>query len=154
LARAADVDLTHLPYKGGPAALQDLLAGQVAAMVSVLSNVLPHAQSGRLRVLVVSAPQRNTLLPATPTAREVGFAAFEGEEWFGVLAPISTPNEAIEAWNVAIHKALAVESVIAVLRSQAFQPAPSTPQDLRALVQRDLERWRHLVKEANFKPAD
>lgn len=154
LARASGVELTHLPYKGGPAALQDLLAGQVAAMVSVLSNVLPHARSGRLRVLVVSAPQRSALLPATPTAREAGYAAFEGEEWFGALAPASTSGEAIEAWNAAIRKALAAESVIAALTSQAFLPTPSTPQELGALIERDLERWRQLVDEANFKPAD
>jgi len=154
LARAAGVELTHLPYKGGPAALQDLLAGQVAAMVSVLSNVLPHARSGRLRVLAVSGPQRSTLLPATPTAREAGYAAFEGEEWFGVIAPASTPAEAIEAWNAAIRGALRLESVIAALSSHAFQPASSTPQELSAMIRRDLARWRQLVNEANFKPTD
>jgi tripartite-type tricarboxylate transporter receptor subunit TctC len=154
LARAAGVELTHLPYKGGPAALQDLVAGQVAAMVSVLSNVLPHARSGRLRILAVSAPQRSTLLPSTPTAREAGYAAFEGEEWFGVLAPTSTSAETIKAWNEAIRNALALESVITALSSQAFRPAPSTPQELSAMIRSDLERWRRVVNEANFKLTD
>jgi len=154
LARAAGVELTHLPYKGGPAALQDLLAGQVAAMVSVLSNLLPHARSGRLRILAVSAPQRSPLLPGTPTAHEAGYAAFEGEEWFGVLAPTSTPAETINAWNAAIRNALTLESVIAALSSQAFRPAPSTPQELSAMIRSDLERWRRVVNEANFKLTD
>lgn len=154
LARTAGVELTHLPYKGGAAALQDLLAGQVAALVSVLSNVLPHAQAGRLRVLVVSAPRRAALLPATPTAREAGYLAFEGEEWFGVFAPPSTPADMVEAWNGAIRRALATESVKAALLKQAFQPADSTPQELMALVRSDLELWRRVVKESGFTPID
>lgn len=154
LARAAGVELTHLPYKGGPAALQDLLAGQVAAVVSVLSNVLPHVQSGRLRILIVSARQRSPLLPAVPTAREAGHAAFEGEEWFGLLAPASTQAETIQAWNTAVRNALAMESVTAVLSKQAFRPAPSTPQELTSLIRTDLEQWRRVVSESNFKPID
>jgi tripartite-type tricarboxylate transporter receptor subunit TctC len=154
LARAAGVELTHLPYKGGPAALQDLLAGQVAAMVTVLSNVLPHAQSGRLRVLVVSAPQRSALLPATPTASETGYAQFEVEEWFGVLAPAATSAAMVEAWSTSIRNALAEESVIATLSKQGFRPASSSPQELSAVIRADLERWRRLIKEVNFKPVD
>lgn len=154
LARAAGVELTHLPYKGAPAALQDLLAGQVAATVGAFSNFLPHAQSGRLRVIVVSAPERSALLPATPTAREAGYAAFEGEEWLGVLAPISMPTEAIEAWNAAIRSIVTSESVIAGLSSKGFRPAPSTPEQLDGMIRSDLERWRQLVNEANLKPTD
>lgn len=154
LARAADIDMTHLPYKGGSAALQDLLAGQVAGAVTVLSNALPHARSGRLRVLLVSAPQRSSLLPGTPAAREAGYAAFEGEEWFGMLAPASCPAEVINAWNTSIRNALSDESVIATLSKQAFQPAPSTPKELADVIRADLVRWQRLVKDVNFKAMD
>lgn len=154
LARAAGVELTHLPYKGGPAALQDLLAGQLAAMVGVLSNALPHAASGRLRVLAVSAPRRSPLLPAVPTAREAGYPAFEGEEWFGFVAPAATSAEAVDAWNAAVRAALATEKVTSALSKQAFTPAASTPQAMGALIREDLARWRQQVAESGVKPTN
>ncbi len=154
LARAADIELTHLPYKGGSAALQDLLGGQVAGVVTVLSNVLPHAQSGHLRVLLVSSAQRSELLPRTPTAREAGYAAFEGEEWLGILAPASCPAEVIDAWNSSIRDVLSEGSVKAALSKQAFRPALSTPTELADLIRADLVRWKRLIQEVSFKPLD
>jgi len=154
LARAAGVELTHLPYKGGVAALQDLLAGQVAGAVTVLSNALPLVHSGRLRVLLVSAPQRSPLLPGTPTAREAGYAAFEGEEWFGLLAPASSPAGVINTWSMSLRDALSDGGVIATLSKQAFQPAPSTPEELADVIRADLLRWQRLIKEMNFKVMD
>jgi tripartite-type tricarboxylate transporter receptor subunit TctC len=82
LARAADLEFVHLPYKGGASALQDLLGSQIPAVISVFSNAYPHVQSGSLRALAITAPQRNLLLPDVPTAREAGYPGMEAVEWF------------------------------------------------------------------------
>ena len=95
LARSAGVPMTHVPYKGGPPVVQDLLAGQIAAALNVVSNVLPHVQAGRLRALATTAPKRSAVLPDVPTAREAGYPAMEGVEWFGLFVPIGTPNEIV-----------------------------------------------------------
>ena len=99
LARTAGVPMTHVPYKGGPPVVQDLLAGQIAAALNVVSNVLPHVEAGRLRALATTAPRRSAILPDVPTAREAGYPAMEGVEWFGLFVPIGTPNEVVSGLN-------------------------------------------------------
>ncbi len=93
LARSAGLEMTHVPYKGGPPVVQDLLSGQIAAGVIVVSNVLPQIQSGKLRALATTAPKRASILPDVPTAREAGYPALEGVEWFGLLVPAGTSPE-------------------------------------------------------------
>jgi tripartite-type tricarboxylate transporter receptor subunit TctC len=87
LARSAGVPMTHVPYKGGPPVVQDLLAGQIAAALNVVSNVLPHVLAGRLRALATTAPKRSAVLPDVPTAREAGYPAMEGRRVVRALSP-------------------------------------------------------------------
>src|SRR4029077_2546092 len=95
-----------VPYKGGPPIVQDLLAGQIAAGVVVVSNVLPHVQAGRVRALATNAPPRASKLPDVPTAREAGYPALEGVEWFGLFVPAGTPPEIVSGLNSSIRKSL------------------------------------------------
>lgn len=154
LARAAGVEVTHVAYKGGPPVVQDLLGGQIAAAVSVVSNVLPHVQAGRLRALATTAPHRSTVLPDVPTAREAGFPALEGVEWFGLFAPVGTSDEIVSGLNVAVRKTLETEAVKAAFANQSFDPAGSTPAELGRMVNADLDRWAAVVKVSGFKPMD
>src|SRR5690349_20968484 len=122
-ARAAGVEMTNVPYKGGPPVVQDLLAGQIAAAPSVVSNVLPHIESGKLRALATTAPQRATLLPQVPTAREAGYPALEGVEWFGLFAPVSTPAAIVARLNALVRKSLDTDAVKTSLAKQSFEPS-------------------------------
>jgi tripartite-type tricarboxylate transporter receptor subunit TctC len=154
LAQAADFELLHAPYKGGAPAVQDLLGGQIPATINVISNTLPHVQSGALRALATTAPQRSLLLPQVPTMREAGFPALEGVEWFGVFAPAATPEETVSSLNAAIRRALATDSVKAGLAQQSLDVAGSSASDLDRLVKSDAERWGGLVKATGFRPID
>ena len=153
-ARAAGVEMTNVPYKGAPPIVQDLLAGQIAAAPSVVSNVLPHIASGKLRVLATTAPQRAMLLPQVPTAREAGYPALEGVEWFGLFVPVSTPAEIVSRLNTLVRESLDSEAVKTSLAKQSFEPSGCTPLEFAELIKSDLERWAATVTSVGFKPAD
>jgi tripartite-type tricarboxylate transporter receptor subunit TctC len=153
-ARAAAVEFIHLPYKGGAAALQDLLAGQIPAAISVVSNALPHIQSGSLRALVTTAPQRSALLPDVPTAREAGYANMEALEWFGLFVPAQTPNETIKSLNRAVQTALQNAAVKAAFARQSFDVAGVSGDEFTMLIRADTQRWGETVRASGFKPIE
>jgi len=153
-ARAAGVEMIHVPYKGGPPVVQDLLAGQIAGSVTVVSNVLPHVESGRLRALAITAPRRASILPEVPTAREAGYPALEGVEWFGLFVPAGTPPDTISGLNAAVRKALDMDAVKTSLAKQSFEPTGCTPAEFAQLIKADIERWAVTVKTFGFKPMD
>jgi tripartite-type tricarboxylate transporter receptor subunit TctC len=154
LAQAAGLELLHAPYKGSGPAIQDLLGGRIPAAIFVISNTLPHVQSGTLRALATTAPHRSLLLPQVPTMREAGFPALEGVEWFGVFVPAATPAETVTSLNGAVHRALATDSVKAGLAQQSIDVAGSSPGDLDRLMRSDAERWGEVVKATGFRPID
>ena len=154
LARSAGVPMTHVPYKGGPPVVQDLLAGQIAAALNVVSNVLPHVQAGRLRALATTAPKRSAVLPDVPTAREAGYPAMEGVEWFGLFLPIGTPNEVVSGLNIAVRKSLASDAIKSNFAKQSFESAGCTPAELAQLIKSDREMWAATVAASGFTPLD
>jgi len=153
-AREAGVEMTHVPYKGGPPIVQDLLAGQIACSLTVVSNVLSNVQSGRLRALAITAPKRSPVLPAVPTIREAGYPAAEGVEFFELFVPAGTPEKVVARLNRHVHDALQSAAVKEGLAKQGFEPAGSTPDELRQLVKSDIGRWGAIVKQTGFKPID
>jgi tripartite-type tricarboxylate transporter receptor subunit TctC len=154
LARDAGVEMTHVPYKGGPPVVQDLLAGQIAASIGVVSNVLPQVRAGRLRALATTAVLRSPVLPDVPTAREAGYPALEGIEWFGLFVPAGTPIEIVSGLNAAVRKALATEALKTGLAKQAFEAKGCTPAEFRQLIKSDLESWAATVKASKFTAMD
>jgi tripartite-type tricarboxylate transporter receptor subunit TctC len=153
-ARAGGVEMTHVPYKGGPLIVQDLLASQIACSISVISNVLPNVQAGQLRALATTAAKRTPVLPDVPTMREAGYPAAEGVEWFELFVPAGTPDKVVGGLNAAVRKALQTEALKDSLAKQAFEPAGCTPTELAQLVGSDTERWAAVVKQTGFKPMD
>jgi tripartite-type tricarboxylate transporter receptor subunit TctC len=154
LARAAGFEFVHLPYKGGAPAMQDLLGGQIPAVISVLSNAYPHVQAGNLRALATTAPQRSPLLPNVPTAREAGYPEMEAVEWFGLLAPAKTPADTIKVLNASVQRALQTDAFKSGLARQSFDVAGMSQNDFVALIKADTERWGGIVKASGFKPID
>jgi tripartite-type tricarboxylate transporter receptor subunit TctC len=153
-AKEAGLAMTHVPYKGGPPIVQDLLAGQIACSLTVVSNALSNVQSGKLRALAITAPKRSPLLPAVPTIREAGYPAAEGVEFFELFVPAGTPESVIAQLNSQVRNALQSETFKEGLAKQGFGPAGSTPAELRQLVELDIGRWGAIVKQTGFKPID
>lgn len=155
LGKAAGLDWTHVAYKGAAPAMNDLLGGQIAANISVLSNALPHIQSGRLRALAVSSTQRNAALPAVPTFAEAGVREAATMEWFGVFAPARTPVEVVNRLSQALNAAERTKAYRATLAKGAFDAYGSdTPAAFGAALKADLVRWGQIVKASGFTPED
>ena len=154
LARAAGIEFVHLPYKGGAPVIQDLLGGQIPAGINVFSNAFPHVQSGSLRALAITAPQRSPLLPDVPTAREAGYPGMEAIEWFGLFVPGKTPTDTINALHSTVQRALATDAVKSGLAKQSFDVAGMSPNDFVGLIKADIERWGGIVKASGFKPIE
>jgi tripartite-type tricarboxylate transporter receptor subunit TctC len=131
-----------------------MLAGQIASAVTVVSNVLPHLQTGKLRALATTAPQRASLLPDVPTAREAGYRALEGVEWFGLFVPVGAPPEVVSGLHSLIRKTLELDAFKTSLAKQAFEPRGCTSADFAQLINSDLERWAATVKAPGFKSMD
>ena len=152
LARAANFEFTHVPYKGASPALQDLLGGQVAATVGVLGIALPHIQSGNLRALATSGTARTAFLPDVPTLKEAGYPGLEITEWQGMLVPAKTPPAIVDGLNRSVRAALETNEVKAGLSKLSFEIGGTSPAEFARLVKADIARWAPIVKESGFTP--
>ena len=144
--------MPRIPYRGTAPSVVDLLAGQVDATFTGTPAVLPHVRSGRLRALAVSSAQRLAALPDAPTVTESGYAGFEADQWYGVVAPAGTPADRVARLNAEIHRALAHPEVALQLGHEGAIALPSTPQDFGALIAREIPRWAAVVKTGNVRP--
>jgi len=154
LAQAAKFDFVHVPYKGAAPSMQDLLAGQIPAALNVISTALPHIEAGRVRALATTAPSRSPLLPGVPTAREVGYPQLEALEWFGVFAPVATPEPVVVGLREAIQHARATDAFKAGLAQQSLDPSNVSAQEFATLINSDTARWAEVVKASGFRPVD
>jgi tripartite-type tricarboxylate transporter receptor subunit TctC len=147
----ADVKLTEVPYKGsGPAAL-DVLAGQVPLGVVDLPAALAHIRAGKLVAFAVTSPQRLPQLPDVPTVAEAGLPGYDSTGWFGVVAPAGTPEAIVERLNAEITAALNDPAIVAAMRAQGVEPAPSTTAEFGAYIRSETAKWAGVVRKANIK---
>jgi tripartite-type tricarboxylate transporter receptor subunit TctC len=152
LARAANFDFTHVPYKGASPALQDLLGGQVASTVGVLGIALPHIQAGNLRALAMTGATRSLFLPDVPTLTEAGYRGLEIAEWQGLFVPAKTPPAFVQALNRSVRDALETAEVKSGLVKLSFEAGGTSPEEFAQLVRSDLARWEPMVKASGFTP--
>jgi tripartite-type tricarboxylate transporter receptor subunit TctC len=139
-------DIQHIPYKGGGPALVDTMAGVVSMSFPVLSAVVPHVNSGKLRAIGVTGPKRSPLLPNVPTLQESGVPGYQFETWFIVFAPANTPQTIIDKLNGALNKALTSPQLKEKLVKDGFDPIPSTPAQAQARLTQELASWSKLIK--------
>ena len=146
------VQLSHVPYKGSGPAISDLVAGQIQSILTPAPGIVPQVQGGKLRALAVTSDKRSVTLPDVPTFVELGFGNLRVYNWYGVLAPAQTPPEIIVKLNMAIRDVMAIPAVLERLNGQLLEPINSTPQEFKALLERDAQTWANIVKTAQIKP--
>lgn len=148
LKAQANLDILHVPYRGGALAMTDLLGGRVDFMIDVAPNVAPQMQGGRLRALAVSTAQRSAAFPELPTISESGVPGFDISAWDALFAPAGTPRPIVETLNAAARKSLADPALRKALLERATEPWPSSPEELGQFVTAELVRWGAAVKRA------
>ncbi len=147
----AGVRMVHVPYKGSPPAVTDLIAGEVALMFSPASSVLPHVKSGRLRALAVTTAARLPSLPELPTVAESGLKGYETITWFGFVAPSKTPLAVVTRLNAEIVKALALPGVRSQFASQGIEALGGTPEQFAGYIRDEIVKWAGVIKVSGTK---
>ena len=147
----AGVKLTHVPYKGSPQAMTDLLGGRVQAMFAPASTALPHIKAGTLKVLAVSSAKRTGASPELPTIAESGLPGFETSVWFGLLAPAGTPRDIIERLNREANRALADPAVKTQFAAQGIDGMGGTAEQFAAYIKDETAKWARVVQASGAK---
>jgi tripartite-type tricarboxylate transporter receptor subunit TctC len=148
----ARIDIKHIPYKGVPAAMPDLLGGRVTMTFSPSAAVLPLAREGKLRVLAVTSLKRDPSAPDSPTIAESGYPGFEVTGWSGLLAPSGTPTWIVHKLHLETVKALGFPDVRARLAGLGLQAVGNSPDEFAALIKAQIPKWAKLIREAGIKP--
>ncbi len=148
---ATGTDIVHVPYRGGPPAVTDLLSGQVSLMFATLPSVLPYVQAGTLRALAVTSLARVKTLPEVPTLAESGLPGFSSEAWFGVLAPAGTPRDIVARLNAEIAKAVTAPDAREKLAAQGFEVVTDTPEQFTAFIRAEIAKWAKVVRESGAR---
>ena len=148
----AGVDLLHVPYKGTGQALTDLLAGHVNLMFAPAQTVMPHVQSGKLKVLGITGARRSQTLPDLPSVAESGLPGYEAVGWFGLLAPAATPKATVAKLSADANRVLAMRDVREKMLGLGAEPAGNTPEEFARFIRRDQAKWSKLMKEAGITP--
>jgi tripartite-type tricarboxylate transporter receptor subunit TctC len=148
----AGIDMTHVPYKGGAPAVQDLVAGQVPAAFLGSTPLIPHHNAGRIRILAFTSKERFPALPGVATLHESGFPGFDTGQWLGLLLPRGTSSEVVQRLYTETKKALALADVKERLLKSGLLTVGSSPNEFDAVIRADLERWSKLAGELGLKP--
>lgn len=148
---AAGVELMHVPYKGGPPALTDLMGGQVNVMFETTVAVLPFVRQGKLRALAVSSGKRSSAAPEIPTVAELGYPGFSGVPWVAIMAPANTPQPVVQKLNAEINKALSSKVVREHFLAQGAEPMPMTTDELGGFIRSEITKWTQAVKASGAK---
>jgi tripartite-type tricarboxylate transporter receptor subunit TctC len=151
LEQVAQIQLVHVPYKGGGPAMRGLLGGEIDVYISTPVAALPHILSGKANALVSTGVRRSTALPNVPTVAESGYAGYEAVNWYAYLAPAKTPRPIIERLNQELGKVLRAPAAVSLLEKQGVDPEPGSPEALAAYMKREYETWGKVVKQANIK---
>jgi tripartite-type tricarboxylate transporter receptor subunit TctC len=151
-ADMAGIEMNHIPYKGGGAALTDLLAHQVDLYFAATASALPMVKAGRIRPLAVTSAKRIPALPDTPTIAECGFPGYDVTLWYGLVGPKGLPPEIVNRINVEVNKVLSRKEASDKLEIDGAYPAGGTPAQFQATIRREIEMWRQIIAKMGLKP--
>jgi tripartite-type tricarboxylate transporter receptor subunit TctC len=147
----AGVEMVHVPYPGGAPMVTDMIAGRVQAGIDALPNSLPHIQSGALRALAITGPQRTDKLPDVPTVGET-VKGYEVSGWTGIGVPAGTPKEIVATLNREINAALSDPPIAARLADVGGRPIIVTPEAFGKVWLRDTDKWAKVLQSSAAKP--
>ena len=148
---AAGIDMQHVPYKGGPAALTDLVGGQVDVMFETMVATLPLVKSGKLRAIAVSSANRAAALPEMPTISESGYPGFTGVPWVAMAAPAKTPKAIIERLNGDVNKILTEPELKQSFLAAGTEPLVMSVDQMNEFVKNEAVKWGKAVKASGAK---
>ena len=145
------IDIQHVPYKGSSPALTDVVSGQVVAFIGNMPPTVPLIKAGKLRAIAVTTKSRSALMPELPTITEAGLPGFETVAWFGVLAPAGTPPEVVNRLSAEIAKIAKSPEIREKLVAMGAEPVGSTPEEFKAVIDRDIAKWKPLAQKVGIK---
>lgn len=151
LRRMANIDIVHVPYKGGGPAMQGFLGGQVSSFFATPISSISQIRAGKAKAVATTGSKRAALMPDVPTIAEAGYQGYEALNWYGFLAPRGTPKDVIDRLNREIVKALANPQAVAALHKTGTEPKSSTPDEFAQYIKREYDTWGKVVKEAGIK---
>ena len=147
----ANVDMLHVPYKGGPPAIADLISGQVNMMFINMPTGITHVRSGKAKIIAVSSIKRVSQLPDVPTVDQAGVKGFETSAWSGLYAPAGTPADIINRLNAEVVKILKQPSVREQLMAQGAEPVGDTPEEFSRFTLAEISKWAKIIKISGAK---
>ena len=150
--RAAGIDLTHVPYKGGAQAITDVLAGHIQTVAVNALEVQPQVKAGKLRVLAVLTPRRSAIFPDAPTIAESGYPGFEASVWYGLVGPANLQAAVVQRLHAEVQKALAAPEVKDRLAAAGGEVLPGPPERFAALLASEKQRYEKLIRDARIQP--
>ena len=147
----ARVQLTHVPYGSGPASAAALAAGEAQVSFQVPALILPHARSGKVRLLAVSTVRRFSLMPELPTVAEAGLPGFDSDSWNGIVAPAGAPRGIVLRLNREVNEALQLDDVRALLAANLIRVEGGTPEHFAEVIRTASARWGAVIRQTGAK---
>jgi len=149
-SRAAGIEMTHVPYKGGTPAVIDTVSGQVQLVITAVPTLMGQVKAGRLRALAVTSAKRSAALPDLPTVAEAGLPGFESIQWYAVFGPKNLPPAIVDRLYAELGKAVESPAVKAPLAQEGAQLSVTGPQALAQFLATDVARWRKVLSGMNI----
>lgn len=143
--------IEHVPYKGGAAAIADLIAGNVQLMFESTNSIAPHVKAGRVRALAVSGARRSAAFPDLPTVAEAGVSGYEVNSWSGIIAPAGLPRPILDRLNTAVNATLEAPEVKGRLAQLGSESGGGTPERFGELIGRDSAKWSEVIKRSGAR---
>jgi tripartite-type tricarboxylate transporter receptor subunit TctC len=147
----AKIDILHVPYKGGGAAVTDLISGRVSMMLETIPNALPLARSGQMRAIAVTTKERSSSAPDIPTFAESGLPDFDVSAWTGLFVPAGTPPTVVDRLNAETRKIAGEKHYVDLIQSMGTNVASSSPEEFGAFVRDDIARWTKVIEHAGIQ---
>ena len=147
----AGTQMTEVTYKGTPQSITALISGEVSVSFPATSAVIPHARSGKLRVLAVTTPRRSHMAPDIPTVAESGLPGYDVTTWYGLMVPTGTSKDVVARLHGAAVKALVHPAVKERFATTDLEPSSSTPEEFGAYIRREIAKWAKVIKASGIE---
>jgi len=150
LNQVVGIKSTVLTYRGGGPAVLALISGEIDYIFATAPSIMPHLSSGKAKALAVTTPKPSSALPDLPTMNSI-YPGFESDNWYAMFYPRGTPRPIVDRMNTEIRKALATPEIKAFMPREALDPVASSPEELSALLKREIEKYARVIQLANIQ---